>query len=407
MRRFPKLSETFILNQITWLLDAGHEVDIYAGGSDETVAHRDVQSYELIERTRYPDIPESLLPRVANVPGLLARHGLWKRPRLVAGALDARSYGRSATSLTLLYTAASFADRRAYDVIHCQFGTLAETAVALVDIGATEGAIVVSLRGSDLTKPEERADYPSIFSRCAALLPVCSAFAELLERMGCEPSKIHVHRSGLVLDRFPFAERKLDSGEVPHLVSVARLEEKKGIGFAIDAIARLMSDGRKVRYTVVGDGSLRDELERRVERHGLSDQIRLVGRLPQHEVVELLETAHVLLAPSVTASNGDQEGIPNVLKEAMAMGMPVVSTWHSGIPELVEDGVSGYLVPERDVPALADRIATLIDMPDAWPAMGIAGRQRVERDYDVERLNQELVELYRAVIRNEGAGASD
>ena len=399
VRRFPKLSETFILNQINGLIDAGHEVDIYAGGSDETVAHEQVHRYDLLARTRYPDIPDDRLRRAALVPRVLLGTGLWRRPRVLAGALDVASHGRSAASLSLLYTAAMFVDRPPYDVIHCQFGTLAETAVALVDMGATRGRVVVALRGSDLTMPEVTSDYPAVFERCSLLLPVCEAFGRLLEDMGCERETIRVHRSGIELERFPFEERHRSAGSPTHLVSVARLEEKKGLEVAIDALARVAERGRSVRYTIVGDGSLRESLERRIEARGVGDLARLAGHLPQHEVVELLKTAHVLVAPSVTASNGDQEGIPNVLKEAMAMGMPVVSTWHSGIPELVEDGVSGFLVPERDDLALADRICQLIDRPDAWPAMGAAGRTRVERDYDIRQLNRELVDLYEQAAR--------
>ena len=397
VRRFPKLSETFILNQITGLIDAGHEVDIYAGGADERVAQEAVQEYRLLDRTRYPDIPSRHIERFIAAAPLVARTRLWRRPKVLLGALNARAYGKSALSLSLLYTAATFVGREPYDVIHCQFGTLAETAVALVDIGATSGAIVVSLRGSDVTMPDVTSGYAELFRRCALVMPVCAAFAERAAAMGCDMAKIHVHRSGIELDAFPFEERRLEGQGPVHVVSVARLEEKKGIRYGIDAIARLRASGRPVRYTIVGDGSLRPDLQARIDAHGLQDDVHLVGHRPQHEVIDLLRSAHVLVAPSVTAANGDQEGIPNVLKEAMAMGMPVVSTVHSGIPELVEDGVSGYLVAERDVEALADRLVELVDHPDRWPAMGLAGRARVERDYDIERLNRELIGLYRNV----------
>ena len=395
VRRFPKLSETFILNQITGLVDAGHEVDIYAGGADERVAHEAVQEYRLLDRTRYPEIPAHHVERLIAAAPLVARTRLWRRPTVLLGALNARAYGKSALSLSLLYTAAMFVDRKPYDVIHCQFGTLAETAVALVDIGATSGAIVVSLRGSDVTMPDVTSGYAELFRRCALAMPVCAAFAERVEEMGCDAAKIHVHRSGIELEAFPFSERRLVGHEPFHVVSVARLEEKKGIRYGIEAIARVKATGRMVRYTIVGDGSLRSDLQGRIDAHGLQDDVHLVGHRPQHEVIDLLRKAHVLIAPSVTAANGDQEGIPNVLKEAMAMGMPVVSTLHSGIPELVENGVSGYLVAERDVEALADRLVELVDHSHRWPAMGRAGRARVERDYDVDRLNAELVDLYR------------
>jgi colanic acid/amylovoran biosynthesis glycosyltransferase len=106
----------------------------------------------------------------------------------------------------------------------------------------------------------------------------------------------------------------------------------------------------------------------------------------------------VLLAPSVTAADGDEEGIPNSVKEAMATGLPLVSTNHGGIPELVEDGVSGYLVPQRDIEAMADRLRQLIDHPQAWVAMGLAARARVMAEFDTDKLNDELERLYGALI---------
>jgi colanic acid/amylovoran biosynthesis glycosyltransferase len=118
------------------------------------------------------------------------------------------------------------------------------------------------------------------------------------------------------------------------------------------------------------------------------------GAQSHDKIIAILRGMHILLTPSVTAPNGDQEGIPNVLKEAMAMGMPVVSTRHSGIPELVEDGVSGYLAAEGDAEALAQELARMIAHPERWGAMGKAGRQRVESEFNSQRLNDRLVTLY-------------
>ncbi|MEN9223394.1 MAG: glycosyltransferase, partial [Thermostichus sp. BF3_bins_97] len=107
------------------------------------------------------------------------------------------------------------------------------------------------------------------------------------------------------------------------------------------------------------------------------------------------------LAPSVTASDGNQDAPVNVLKEAMAMGLPVISTWHGGIPELVQEGVSGFLVPERDPQALAERLSYLIQHPQRWSEMGRAGRSFVERVFDLETLNDELVRQYQRILREE------
>ena len=126
----------------------------------------------------------------------------------------------------------------------------------------------------------------------------------------------------------------------------------------------------------------------------MENHIHLAGPLPSAEIKELMNKAHIFLLASVTASDGDQEGIPVSLKEAMATGLPVISTRHSGIPELVQDGISGLLVPERDVDALAEKCEYLIQHPQRCMEMGRAGRKFVEENFEISKLNQGLVELY-------------
>jgi colanic acid/amylovoran biosynthesis glycosyltransferase len=383
VHRFPELTETFILNQVTGLIDAGHEVDVYASRSGtSSMAHADIHRYRLRERTHYWNIPGSYLLRGIRALGLIHSNG----------------GRRAALSLSLLYASVRFLRRQRYDVIHCQFGTLTRTATALYAIGAVSGRLVVSFRGSDLTKRTEALGYPETFQKVHLFLPVCKAFKEQLIERGCDERRIRVHHSGIKLPLFAYTERRRIGNEPIRFLTIGRLVEKKGVGYAIQAIARLKASGRYVRYTVAGDGLLRAELDRMIDGLGLRAEVQLVGPKSHGEVIALMREAHLVVAPCVTAQNGDQEGIPNVLKEAMAMGVPVISTQHSGIPELVENGVSGFLVPERDPEALADRLAYLIDHPERWPAMGRAGRERVEAEFDSDKLTKELVELYQQVM---------
>lgn len=395
---FPSLSETFILNQITGLIDAGHAVDIHASASPDThKVHADVERYRLLERTHYRDIPDRYMPRLAGAARRALRARL--RPGVVARTLNVFQHGRLAASLSLLYGSLVFFEHGPYDIIHCQFGTLGRTASALRDIGATGRArLVVSLRGSDLTTGEKIRRYGEAFRNCDLLLPVCEAFRTQLIAHGCDPRRIRVHHSGIKVSRFPHAERRRAPGEPTRILTVGRLIEKKGVEYAVRAVARARASGRPVRLVVMGDGPLRGDLERLVGELGLAGEVQLTGPATQDEVIARLREAHLFVAPSVTAASGEQEGIPNVLKEAMATGIPVVGTQHSGIPELIEDGVSGFLVPERDVEALADRLARLIDSPERWGAMGRAGRQRVEAAFDSDMLNRELVALYEQLL---------
>ena len=167
------------------------------------------------------------------------------------------------------------------------------------------------------------------------------------------------------------------------------------------AVRLLLDRGVRAEYRVFGDGPLRERLTALAGELGLGDRVVFEGRQGQEAVREGLDRADVLVAASVTAADGDEEGIPNVLKEAMASGMPVVGTRHAGIPELVDDGISGWLVPERDEAQLAEALVRLAAEPERWPAMGRAGRAKVEREYDIHRLNDRFAALLETLIRSE------
>lgn len=396
---FPRLANTFILNQITGLLDRGVDVDIFGiGRGDVGVLHGDVERYRLLERTRHLPIPKNRGARALSALALIARHG-W-RERALWDALNVRKYGRAAASLVHLHTVASFLQQEPYDLVHCQFGGLGLTGLDLLRQGVIDGKLVTSFRGSDITThlAARRGRYRELYAEGDHFLPVSQRFREVLIEEGCAPDKISVHHSGIDLERFAFRERSLGPGERPRLLFIGRLTEKKGVTYAARAVAALVAEGRALDFTIVGDGELRADLEALVTELGVTDNVRLTGWQPQEVVARHLDASHLLLAPSVTGRDNDQEGIPNVVKEAMACGLPVLSTLHSGIPELVDDGVSGFLAPERDQEALTTKLRALVDAPERWPAMGRAGRAKVEAEFDIERLNDELVSLYQTLL---------
>jgi len=214
--------------------------------------------------------------------------------------------------------------------------------------------------------------------------------------MGCDASKITVLHSGIDISKFEYRARHANPQQQINIISIARLVEMKGIRYSIQAVAQLIKAGRDITYTIIGDGEMRSELEQLITELGVGEQITILGWKKHEEVQRLLDDAHILVAPSVTATRGETEGIPNAVKEAMAMGLPVVSTLHGGNAELIEDGVSGFLVAERDAAALAERLAYLCDHPERWPGMGRAGRAHIEAEFDIETLNNQLVDLYQS-----------
>lgn len=402
---FPVVSETFILNQITGLIDRGHEVDIYAKSARPLdVVHPEVEAYRLLDRVTYlNEIPKSGWERVLYLLALLRESGLLKRPawwiRLFRVLLLSEN-GALLSKLGQLTLVVKQLKEGPYDIIHAQYGTLGRRLIPLKETGVLPAHHITSFRGHDVTQhaTHEPGFYDELFAKGDLFLPVSESLKQKIISRGCDEKKISVLHSGINCNRFPFRPRTLSKGEPVRILTIARLVEMKGVAYGIEAVARLVESGREICYQIAGDGTLRPELEQQIEMLGMGGNVHLLGWKDHRELARLMEQAHILLAPSITATNGEQEGIPNVVKEAMAMGLPVVSTYHSGIPELVEDGVSGYLAPERDVKALSSSLAKLIDRPDCWPEMGMAGRKKVEAEFNMERLNDKLVALYRSLI---------
>jgi colanic acid/amylovoran biosynthesis glycosyltransferase len=402
--RFPVLSETFVLNQVTGLIDRGHEVDIYTEAPGETAKmHPNVEKYQLLERTQCMGMPQNRLLRLLK--------GIWlfsinypKNPALLMQSLNVFKYGKEAASLRLLYAAVSvlpFLDEGTYDIIHCQFGTFGFLGIAFRIMAAPKGKLVVSFRGYDITWYLQWAGehvYDRLFKVVDVFLPNCDYFKQRLIELGAEEKKIVIMRSGIDCSKFIFNTRHLPPDGRIRIVTTGRLVEKKGLEYGIRAVAKSTKLHPNIEYNIIGDGSLKEDLQQLIQELDVGDVVNLLGWKQQQEVVQILNDSQIFVAPCVTSKDNDQEGVPNVLKEAMAMGLPVVSTHHSGIPELVEDGISGFLVAERDVNALAAKLGYLIAHPEVWPEMGAAGRAYVEKHYEIEQLNDDLVEIYEKLL---------
>ncbi len=402
---FPVVSETFIINQITGLIDRGHHVDIYAKSArPQEVIHPEIAEYRLLDRAVYlNEIPKSGWSRAGYLMAQLQGSGIFGHParwKPLYRLLTAENNYSLLSKLGRLTLLTRELKEGPYDIVHAQYGTLGRQLISLKEAGFLAAKYVTSFRGHDVTQHATREPgfYDELFAEGDLFLPVSESLKQRLVSQGCDEKKIQVLHSGINCGRFRFRPRTLEKGEPVRILTVARLVEMKGVAYGIEAVARLLHSGRTVHYQIAGDGSLRGELEQRIEKLGAKGDIQLLGWRDHGELVQLMEQSHILLTPSVTATNGEQEGIPNVVKEAMAMGMPVVSTYHSGIPELVEDGVTGYLAPERDTEKLAESLIKLIEHPDRWPQMGEAGRRKVEAEFDMERLNDDLVALYHSLL---------
>jgi colanic acid/amylovoran biosynthesis glycosyltransferase len=242
--------------------------------------------------------------------------------------------------------------------------------------------------------------YKHLFARGEYFVTNCKFFRKRAISLGCPEDRIDVIGSGTNLDVFTYHPAPWPASGPIKILSIGRLVEKKGWRYSIEAVADQIRSGARIDYQIVGEGEERAALQGLIVRLGVAEQIRLIGKRESAEIVELLRNVHIFLAPSVTAASGDTDGPTNTLKEAMATGVPVIATRHGGIPELVEDGVTGLLVAERDGTALAEAIARLVGAPALRETLVKAARRRVEETYDLQTLNQQLLSLYAQVAEN-------
>ena len=398
--KFPLSSETFVLNQITAFIDMGFEVEILALQKGDTQnTHAAWTKYNLAARTRWlQDEPTGkvakLRHRASQTLRGIHRKNTWQ-------ALNLKRYGAESRNLILSAICGQVAKPLHADVFIAHFGPAGVTAAKLRELGVIRGKIATIFHGIDISSREVlnhyTPEYQQLFRRGDLMLPISDLWAGRLQKMGCPREKIAVSRMGVDMTRF--SPRPVKAPATPlEIISVARLTEKKGLHVAIEACRQLKEQGVAFRYRILGIGPWERRLRTLIEQYQLEDVVEMPGFKPSHEVKAMLDDADVFLLPSVTGADGDMEGIPVALMEAMAVGIPVVSTLHSGIPELVEADKSGWLVPENDARALAQRLAAFsqLDTDELAPVIKRA-REKVEHDFNQQVINRELASLLQAL----------
>lgn len=295
-------------------------------------------------------------------------------------------------------------------LIHAHFGYRGRKSLALARVLGVP--LVTSFYGADMHRHPEgtdglRRDYQRLFERGAAFIVEGPAARSQLLHLGCPSDKIHVHRLGIDLEAIPLLERHREKGALLCVLVAARFSEKKGLPYAVEGFCRVAQTDPRMRLTVVGGSggnragrSIEEELRRLVDRFGVADQVRFTGFLPWSDMHALAADHHVFLHPSVTARDGDAEGgHPVVLTEMAASGMPIISTRHCDIPEVVLDGETGWLCSERNVVDVAAALTEALDHPEKLGEFGRAGRRLVERKYDLRK--QTLDPIYGQLLRQQ------
>ncbi|MDY7079451.1 MAG: glycosyltransferase [Chloroflexota bacterium] len=271
---------------------------------------------------------------------------------------------------------------------------------------------VVTFYGLDVTYlPRSQSywleRYQTLFAQVDCVLCEGPFMAQSIVALGCPEHKVRVHHLGVNVDEIPFKPRVWRATEPLRVLIAASFREKKGIPYALEALGRFQREV-PLEITLIGDAGqeTRSQAEKQkimatFTKHHLLSKTRLLGYQPYTVLLEEAYKHHVFLSPSVTASDGDTEGgAPVSLIDMMASGIPIVSTTHCDIPEVVQDGITGLLAEERDVDGLVDHLKWLVDHPDRWQSMLEAGRTYVEREYNARVQGERLGVIYSQLCRN-------
>ena len=374
LKTLPRLSETFIYNQIKFLLKKGVQVHLIVSelnysGVDSLYFEKDLYIHQAINIKPAPQTWRKAFGVFANMRSLI------KRGRFFSTDLPVDQF----------------------DILHFQY------AIFFSEIANYRyKKLLVNGRGFDVTSAFKRnvAEYTKNFPLIDLYLPVSVSLSKPFLAAGFPSERVRVLHSGIELDSFPFSPRVLEKKQSIQLVSVGRLVEKKGNLFAIKAAELLLDRGVKVELSIIGEGPLRGELEEYASRSRWKDSIHIRGPVANKQVAAEMRQADIFVLHCITDSEGNMEGIPNVIKEAMALGVPVATTRHSGNTELLPNGYHRFLCDECDYESMANNILALIELPDNEMQEFLKkNREVVEKNFNIKDLTDELVSIYKNALK--------
>ncbi|MHB8596413.1 MAG: glycosyltransferase [Ktedonobacteraceae bacterium] len=398
MKCFPRLSETFILHEVLELEQQGLPLRIYSLLPPEgkiNDAARDVQATVTYVPRGFPTGMQILF--VAALKRFLTSPLLFLQVCLLA--LFRFHHHATPKHLFLAAYIANQVERDGITHIHAHFANT-PTTVALLVHQFTGVSYSFTAHAKDIYLSRKKSlGYKMSKAR---FVVTCTGYnQQYLNSLESPPESGTIHRIYHGLDLHAFPARSVSvahSDACPLILSVARLVEKKGLSYLLDACQILKGQGYTFTCRIVGDGELRPLLEQRIRELSLSDCVELWGSEQHERVIEMYQQATLSVLPCVISENGDRDGIPNVLVESLFMGVPIVSTPISGIPELISSGLNGLLVPSRDSKALAIAMARLLDSPSLRHRLAYAGRRIVLEQFDMAHNATSLLHLLQREI---------
>jgi colanic acid/amylovoran biosynthesis glycosyltransferase len=369
------LTETWLHSQVRWLPE-------------------DIVSHIFCERTE--NLEQFKLPNVHNLSQISPWHYRWDRAvRLLGFRTHLGSLVREA--------------RRCHaQILHSHFGNMGWRNIG---VSARTGMPhVVSFYGYDVNylpklNPVWHKRFRELFVQARLILCEGPHMASCIMKLGCPPHKIRVHRLGIGTAEIQFKPRRWEAHKPLRVLIACSFQEKKGIPYAIEALGRIAKT-IPLEVTIIGDANQeprsqaeKDNILAAIQNCHVGSKVRLLGYQPHTVLLEQAYQHHIFVSPSVTAADGDTEGgAPVTILEMAATGLPVISSRHCDIPEIIQDGVTGFLAPERDVDALCAALRRLIDDRENWDTVTTAARRHIERQFNARRQGTSLADIYRQVI---------
>jgi colanic acid/amylovoran biosynthesis glycosyltransferase len=283
------------------------------------------------------------------------------------------------------------------NLLHAQYAHLGFEVLALKK--KFNIPLIVHCRGQDVYRiDKDRAKkLNSVFNQADILLSNCNYMKDHLINIGCPKNRIIVFYGGVNLSLFHYVDRESAENDKIKIIMCARFAEKKGFQYGIKAFSECLKSHKNIELRIIGDGPKKKELTNLIKTLNIEESVKMVGKLPPAEVAKEMHQGHILLMPYATPSSGDKEGAPHVLKEGSATGLPIISTYHAGVPEVVKDNVSGYLVNEHDVGMLAKKLNQLIENKSTRLDFGKKGRKIAEK-FDAKKQIIKLEKIYQDLI---------
>ncbi|QYJ85009.1 glycosyltransferase [Shewanella mesophila] len=395
LSEFPCYSETFIINQINGLIERGIDIQIITLKQGEAKDIEIIKRHDLISRTTcLTDVSDgSINKRYVQLKNILFSLTNSNFRKIMMRKLKDKNFG--------FVNYANLIKKRSHfeaDAIVAHFGPSAIIADDLIELGCLSGKLYPVFHGYDISHKNVLKKYlpayQRLFKKEIIALPISELWRQKLLEFGCPAEKILVNRMGIDADCFTFNPQvKLHSPL--QLLTVARHSEKKGLEYSIRAMKLLQAANIDFQYNIIGTGPLFDNHLQLIRELGLKNSVTLLGYQDPNAINQHLENTDVFILPSVTAESGDMEGIPVALMEAMAKGVICLSTLHSGIPELIENNHSGYLVPERDPNALATILTEIVNGKHNLAQIKATALQTILDIYNQKHIYDQLADLLR------------